>query len=116
MTATLLLSMVALAAAALAGAAVGKPAWWIGSEIGPAQVALWVLPFVPPIMAMVAVRRWPRRSPWVGIACSLATGGVASADVTNSPGTAVVVGAVATAMLLASVASFAGRPAGGAAR
>jgi hypothetical protein len=101
--------MVATAAAALASQTVGKPAWWIGSDANPAFVGLWVLPFVAPIVAMVAIRRWPWRSPWIGAACSFVTGGFAVGDVGNSPGTAVVMAAIAAATLLASVASLVGR-------
>ncbi len=106
---TWLVSMVATAAAALASQTVGKPAWWIGSDANPAFVGLWVLPFVAPIVAMVAIRRWPWRSPWIGAACSFVTGGFAVGDVGNSPGTAVVMAAIAAATLLASVASLVGR-------
>jgi len=110
MTLTWLLSMLATAAAALSSRAIGKPAWWIGVPSDPAFPGLWLLPFAVPVAAIVALRRWPRRSPWIGAACSLVTGGVALGDVATSPGTAVVLGAVAAATLLASVASLAGRP------
>ena len=106
---TWLLSMVATAAAALASRTVGKPAWWTETASDPSFPGMWVLPFIAPVVAMVALRRWPRRSPWIGVACSLVTGGFAAGDVATSPGTAVVLAAVAAATLLASVASFAGR-------
>jgi hypothetical protein len=106
---TWLVSIVATAAVALASRTVGKPAWWTGTSSDPAFFGMWVLPFVAPVVAMAALRRWPGRSPWIGAACSLVMGGFAIGDVSNSPGTAVVLGAVAAATLLASVASFGGR-------
>jgi len=105
-TATWVLAAMAIAAAALASTAVGKPAWWLG---GPVALGFLPLPFVAPGAAIIAVRRWPRHSPWVGVLCSIVTGGFAFGDVVNSPGIAVVMGAVAMATVLASLASFAGR-------
>jgi hypothetical protein len=116
MTATWLLSMMAIAAAGLGSRSIGKPAWWIGTPMGPSSALLLVLPLIAPVTAIVAVRRWPARSPWVGVVCALVTGGVALGDVAYSPGTAVVVGAVAAAALLASIASLAGRRNGATAR
>jgi len=110
MTVTWLLSVMAPVAAGLGSRSIGKPAWWMSSAL------LWVLPLIGPVVAIVAVRRWPARSPWVGAVCALVTGGYAFGDVSNSPGAAVVVGAVAAASLLASIASFAGRGTGAAVR
>jgi hypothetical protein len=82
---------------------VGKPTWWMHPQSRAPLV------FLLPLAAVVAgLANW-RRSFWIGLVASIELGFSALADISRSPGAAVVQGALALAGLLITVASIAGR-------
>lgn len=104
-----LLVTAALAAAAVTGRNIGKPTWWLGTESDPAWPVLWVLPFLAPITVIVCTIAAGRWAPFAGMGASLFLGAVALLDLENTPAVALIEVVIATAALLVSFASLAGR-------
>ena len=104
-----LLVTAALASAAVTGRNIGKPTWWLGTESDPAWPVLWVVPFFAPIAVIVSAIAAGRWAPFVGMGASLFLGAVALLDVENTPAVALIEVVIATAALLISFASLAGR-------
>jgi nitrate reductase gamma subunit len=96
--------------AAITSRAVGKPTWWLGPESNPAPALLWVLPFVFPVAAILAVLRAPKWAGFIGMGSALALGAIAVGDIELTPGVAIIEGVIAVAALLIAVASLAGKP------
>jgi hypothetical protein len=69
---------------------------------------LWVLPFLMPVVSIIAIIRLPRIAGYVGIGCSLVLAGVAIGDISGTPGIAVIEGIVAISALFISIATLAG--------
>ena len=104
-----LLVTAALTCAAIASRSVGKSTWWLGPESNPTFALLWALPFLMPVVSIVAILRLPRIAGYVGIGCSLVLTGVAIGDIAGSPGIAIIEGITAASALFISIATFAGR-------
>ena len=104
-----LLVTAALTCAAIASRSVGKSTWWLGPESNPAFVLLWALPFLMPVVSIVAILRLPRIAGYVGIGCSLVLAGVAIGDIAGSPGIAIIEGITAVSALFIAIATLAGR-------
>lgn len=104
-----LLVTAGITCASIASRAVGKSTWWLGPESNPAFPLLWALPFVMPVVAIIAIIRLPDIAGYIGIGCSLVLAGVAIGDISGTPGVAIVEGVVAGSALLIAIATFAGR-------
>ena len=104
-----LLVTAALTCAAIASRSVGKSTWWLGPESNPTFALLWALPFLMPVVSIVAILRLPRIAGYVGIGCSLVLAGVAIGDIAGSPGIAIIEGITAVAALFIAIATLAGR-------
>ena len=104
-----LLVTAALTCAAIASRSVGKSTWWLGPESNPTFALLWALPFLMPVVSIVAILRLPRIAGYVGIGCSLVLAGVAIGDIAGSPGIAIIEGIVAVSALFIAIATLAGR-------
>ena len=104
-----LLVTATLTCAAIASRSVGKSTWWLGPESNPTFPLLWALPFLMPVISIIAIIRLPRIAGYVGIGCSLVLAGVAIGDITGTPGIAIIEGIVAVSALFISIAMFAGR-------
>ena len=104
-----LLVTAAITCAAIASRSVGKSTWWLGPESNPTFPLLWALPFLMPVVSIIAVLRLPRIAGYIGIGCSLVLAGVAIGDIAGSPGVAIIEGIVAVSALFIAIATLAGR-------
>ena len=104
-----LLVTAGITCAAIASRSVGKSTWWLGPESNPTFPLLWALPFLMPVVSIIAVLRLPRIAGYIGIGCSLVLAGVAIGDIAGSPGIAIVEGIVAVSALFIAIATLAGR-------
>jgi len=104
-----LLVTAALTCAAIASRSVGKSTWWLGPESNPTFALLWALPFLMPVVSIVAILRLPRIAGYVGIGSSLVLAGVAIGDIAGSPGIAIIEGITAVSALFIAIATLAGR-------
>jgi hypothetical protein len=100
----------ALAAVAISSRNVGKPTWWLGTASDPTFVALWFLPFLAPIAAIIAALRYARWASFVGMGASLAIAAIAVIDIESTPGVALMEIVVAACAMTTAIASLAGRP------
>jgi hypothetical protein len=100
----------ALAAVAISSRNVGKPTWWLGTASDPTFVALWFLPFLAPIAAIVAAVRYARWASFVGMGAALAIGAIAVVDIEASPGVALMEIVIAICAMATAIVSLAGRP------
>lgn len=104
-----LLVTAGITCAAIASRSVGKSTWWLGPESNPTFPLLWALPFLMPVVSIIAVLRLPRIAGYIGIGCSLVLAGVAIGDIAGSPGVAIIEGIVAVSALFIAIATLAGR-------
>ena len=104
-----LLVTAAITCAAIASRSVGKSTWWLGPESNPTFPLLWALPFLMPVVSIIAILRLPRIAGYVGIGCSLVLAGVAIGDIAGTPGVAIIEGIVAVSALFIAIATLAGR-------
>jgi hypothetical protein len=86
----------------------GLPLWWLGPEADPRPLPVQMLPFVLPVLMIIAAVRSTRHLPWFGLATAAAAIGIAIPDLDRYPGLATVEIALALAGALVSGASFAG--------
>jgi len=86
----------------------GLSTWWLGPSSDPQFVVVQLLPFVGPLLAVIAAGRNLRFLPHLGIAAGLMGLGVALVDVGEFSRLAVLQSTAAGAGLLASIASIAG--------
>jgi hypothetical protein len=100
----------ALAAVAISSRNVGKPTWWLGTASDPTFVALWFLPFLAPIAAIIAAVRYARWASFVGMGAALAIGAIAVVDIEASPGVALMEIVIAICAMATAIVSLAGRP------
>ena len=103
-----LLVTAGLTCAAIASRSVGKSTWWLGPESHPTFALFWALPFLMPVVSIIAIIRLPRIAGYIGIGCALVLAGVAIGDIAGTPGIAIVEGIIAVAALFIAVATFAG--------
>jgi len=104
-----LLVTAAITCAAIASRSVGKSTWWLGPESNPTIPLLWALPFLMPVVSIIAIIRLPRIAGYIGIGCSLVLAGVAIGDIAGTPGVAIIEGIVAVSALFIAIATLAGR-------
>ena len=104
-----LLVTAAITCAAIASRSVGKSTWWLGPESNPTFPLLWALPFLMPVVSIIAIIQLPRIAGYIGIGCSLVLAGVAIGDIAGTPGVAIIEGIVAVSALFIAIATLAGR-------
>ena len=104
-----LLVTAAITCAAIASRSVGKSTWWLGPKSNPTFPLLWALPFLMPVVSIIAIIRLPRIAGYIGIGCSLVLAGVAIGDIAGTPGVAIIEGIVAVSALFIAIATLAGR-------
>ena len=94
--------IVGLMAVGGAGDVIGKVPWWLDG-------ALVVIPFVLPVLTVLAaIGNW-RSAVWLGLASVVSVAVTALIDIDDSPGVAAATGVLALIGLLTTVSSFAGR-------
>lgn len=86
----------------------GLSTWWLGPSADPRSIAIQMIPFVIPVLLVIAGSRHARFLPWWGILGSLALGGIGAGDLDRFQRLAAVELFIAGAVLLVSIASFAG--------
>lgn len=86
----------------------GLSTWWLGPSAEPRSIMIQMIPFVIPVLLVIAGSRHARFLPWWGLLGSLALGGIGAADLGRFQRLAAVELAIAGAVLLVSIASFAG--------
>ena len=90
---------------------IGKPTWWLGPESNPSFVLLWALPFVAPIASIIAAIKFGHIASYVGFGAALFLGAIGVADISGTPGVALIECAVAISSALIAIATLAGRTA-----
>jgi len=86
----------------------GIAPWWLGPETNPRFFLVIALPFIPPIIAIVAASTGMRYACHIGIVAGLLVAAVALGDL-DHPGLALVEACVGFAGVLISVACLGGR-------
>lgn len=86
----------------------GLSTWWLGPAAEPRSIVIQMLPFVVPVLLVIAGSRHARFLPWWGVLGSLALGAVGAADLGRFQRLAAVELLIANAVLFISIASFAG--------
>jgi hypothetical protein len=94
--------VVGLMAVGGAGDVIGKLPWWLDG-------ALVVVPFVLPVLTVLAAIANSRWAVWLGLASVVSVAVTALIDIEDSPGVAAATGVLALIGLLTTVSSFAGR-------
>jgi len=89
---------------------IGKSTWWLGPESNPRFPLVWAVPFLITAVAIVATQRTRKYTIIVHLACVALLAAVATGDLSNSPGVAVLQYGVAGIALLVSFVSLAARP------
>lgn len=89
---------------------IGKSAWWLGPESNPRFPLVWAIPFVIIVAGLVATQRPRRYTIVVHLVCTALLAAVATGDVVDSPGVAMLQYVVAGIALLVSLVSLAARP------
>jgi hypothetical protein len=87
----------------------GISPWWLGPETNQRIFVIIAIPFVSPVVAVIAGFTKMRIACYVGVVAAFLTGAVALGDRTRFPGIAAVEAALAGAGLLISLGAFAGR-------
>ena len=104
-----LLVFFAIIAVAVTSRNIGKPTWWLGPESNPSFVLLWALPFVAPIASIIAAIKFGHIASFVGFGAALFLGAIGVADISGTPGVALIECAIAISSALIAIATFAGR-------
>jgi membrane-bound metal-dependent hydrolase YbcI (DUF457 family) len=104
-----LLVFFAIMAVAVTSRNIGKPTWWLGPESNPSFVLLWALPFVAPIASIIAAIKFGHIASFVGFGAALFLGAIGVADISGTPGVALIECAIAISSALIAIATFAGR-------
>jgi len=89
---------------------IGKSAWWLGPESNPQFPLVWSIPFVVTIIALVATQRPRRYTVAIHAVCVVLLAAIATGDLNDSPGVAVLQYGVALIALLTTFVSLAARP------
>lgn len=92
----------------------GMSTWWLGPRGEPQPRAVQLIPFVPPLVMLVAAINNVRRLPWIGLLCSAAIVAIGVVDLGYIARLGVLEIAVGAAAAAVSVGSTAGvlRPVG----
>jgi membrane-bound metal-dependent hydrolase YbcI (DUF457 family) len=104
-----LLVFFAIMAVAVTSRNIGKPTWWLGPESNPSFVLLWALPFLAPIASIIAAIKFGHIASFVGFGAALFLGAIGVADISGTPGVALIECAIAISSALIAIATFAGR-------
>jgi len=89
---------------------IGKSAWWLGPESNPQFPLVWAVPFLITLAALIATQRPRKYTIVIHLVCVAMLAAVATGDVANSPGVAMLQYGVAGIALLISFVSLAARP------
>ena len=99
----------ALLVLAISSRMVGKPTWWLGYEADPAFILLLVLPFLGPIVVIIATVRISRLVPLAGVASTALLAATGVVDISRTPGVALGELVLAGCTAVATIAALAGR-------
>ena len=100
--------IIALAAVWNTSVQLGLSTWWLGPRGDPHPRLVQLLPFVAPVVVLLAAINNVRRLPWLGLGASAVIAAIAVGDIDRVPGLAVVEFAIAGAAATVSLASLTG--------
>jgi hypothetical protein len=86
----------------------GLSTWWLGPAADRRPLVIRLLPFVAPLLAVLAAAMRVRWLPWIGVAAAAATAAIGIGDLGRVTGLAIVELLLAACGLLVSLASTAG--------
>ena len=89
---------------------IGKSAWWLGPESNPQFPLVWAVPFAITLVALIATQRTRKYTIFIHLACVALLVAVATGDLSNAPGVAMLQYVVAGIALLVTFVSLAARP------
>lgn len=98
----------ALAAVWNTSVQLGLATWWLGPRSSPQPIVVRLLPFVPPLLMLLATINQVRRLGWLGLVAAGSIGVVGIVDLGYVRRLGVVEIAIAVAAAAVSVASFSG--------
>ena len=88
---------------------IGKSAWWLGPESNPQFPLVWAVPFAITLVALIATQRTRKYTIFIHLACVALLVAVATGDLSNAPGVAMLQYVVAGIALLVTFVSLAAR-------
>jgi hypothetical protein len=93
---------------------IGLPTWWLGPRSQPTAFYVVGLPFLLPVLMLLAISVNLRRVALYGVVAALATGLIALGDAQSQPGLAMIQAAISLGLLCTSLAALIGHrePAG----
>ena len=100
--------IVGFAAVWNASVQLGLSTWWLGPRADPQPRYVQFLPFVAPVLMLLATINQMRWLPWLGLGASAIMGAIGVADLGRVTSLAVVEIAIAAAAAGMSIASFTG--------
>jgi hypothetical protein len=100
--------VVGLAAVWNASVQLGLSTWWLGARADPQPRYIQFLPFVPPVLMLLATINQMRWLPWMGLASAAFIGAIGVADIGRVTSLAAVEIAIAGAAAAVSIASLTG--------
>ena len=98
------------AAVAVTSRNIGKAAWWLGPESNPQFPLVWATPFIIILAALIATQRPRKYTIIIHLVCVALLAAVATGDISDAPGIAVLQYGIAAIALLISLVSLAAKP------
>lgn len=86
----------------------GLSTWWLGPRGEPQPRVVQFLPFIAPVLMLLATINQVRRLPWLGLAAAAVTAAIGLADLSTVTSLALVELAIAVSAAAVSIASFTG--------
>ncbi len=87
---------------------IGLPTWWLGPRSVPTPFYVVALPFLPPVIVLIALAIQLKRIAVLSLIAALATLGVAAGDANTQPGLALAQVAISVGLLSTSLAALIG--------
>lgn len=101
-------TILALAAVWNAGVQLGLPPWWLGPRSAPQPRVVQFVPFVAPVLMLLAAVNQVVWLPRLGLAAAAVVGAIGAVDLGGMTSLAIVQLVVAAAIAVFSLASFSG--------
>jgi NADH:ubiquinone oxidoreductase subunit 3 (subunit A) len=85
---------------------IGLPTWWLGPRSQPTPLYIVALPFVLPVLMLLAISLNLKRLGLYGVVAACATVVIAAGDAQTQPGLAIIQLAVSAGLLCTSLATL----------
>lgn len=99
----------ALIALAISAHTVGKPTWWLASQINDSFSILLIVPFLAPVGVIITVLRASKFATLAGLIATAILAVTSVVDISRSPGIALGEAILAGCTALTTIAAIAGR-------